>query len=194
MREYSLNRETSESKISVKINLDEYNKANINTPISFFNHMLELFAFHSGYSIEITAESHDKDPHHVIEDVAITLGKCFNMALGDKQGINRYGWFILPMDEALVLSSVDISGRPFSSLELDIDVPMINDMPVELVDHFFKSFTDNSLTCIHIQQLNGYDSHHIVEAAFKSVARSLAMATKKSDVYINRTPSSKGVI
>lgn len=194
MREYCINRETGETKVRIELNLDDYKTTQINTPISFLSHMLQVFSFHSGFSLVVEATSLDNDTHHLTEDVAIALGRAFKEALGDKQGINRYGWSILPMDEALVMSSVDISGRPHSTIKLNFKNQLINDLPVDLIHHFFDSFAANSSITLHIQQMNGFDDHHIAEAAFKSLAHSLAFACRNSDKYKNRSTSSKGVI
>lgn len=194
MRESKLTRETGETKVSVELNLDDYKLTEINTPIAFLSHMLQVFSFHSGFNLVVKAESRDLDPHHVTEDVAITIGKTFKEALGDKQGINRYGWSALPMDEALVLTSVDISGRPHTTIDLRFKNQLINDLPTDLIKHFFESFASNSSITLHIKQLNGLDDHHIAEAAFKSLAHSLAFACRNSDKYKNRSTSSKGVI
>lgn len=194
MREFILKRETKETAILVDVGLDTYEPPEIKTSINFFSHLLTAFAFHSGFKVIIEAESRDSDPHHLIEDVAITMGMCIKSALGDKKGINRYASCMLPMDDALVLSAIDISGRPHLEFDLNFKNEMINDMPSDLVRHFFQSLAVNSMSTIHLKQINGIDDHHIAEAAFKAFARALAEASRVSGIYQNRTPSSKGVL
>lgn len=194
MREFILKRETKETEILIDVCLDQYEKPEIKTNINFFSHLLTAFAFHSGYKLIVEAESRDLDPHHLIEDVAITMGICIKNALGDKRGINRYSSCMLPMDDALILTAVDISGRPHLEFDLNFKNEKINDMPTDLIRHFFQSLAVNSLSTIHVKQINGMDDHHIAEAAFKSFARSLSEATRLSARYQNRTPSSKGVL
>lgn len=180
MRKFRLSRETSETKITIEINIDEYNKPEIDTEIKFFNHMLENLAFNSGISINLKANSFDKDPHHLIEDVATALGRAFNEALGSKININRYSSNILPVDDALVLTSIDICGKPFNSFEVNFKNENINDMPSDLIKHFFETFSRNSLCTIHIKQLGGIYDHHIAEAVFKSFALALGEACRLS--------------
>ena len=194
MRDVVLRRDTAETKILVEIGFDEFKEMEIATPINFLNHMLHVFCFHSRFKLDVEASSHDKDPHHLVEDVAITLGMCFKNALGNKKGINRYGWSCIPMDDALVMTSVDLSGRALCSYDLKFKHSQINDMPVDLIQHFFESFANNALCTLHIKQLNGTDDHHIAEAAFISFAHTLAQACALSKKYNNTIPSSKGVI
>ncbi|MEW5821893.1 MAG: imidazoleglycerol-phosphate dehydratase [Cyanobacteriota bacterium] len=194
MREFILKRNTAESEVLVDFGLDQYETPEIITPIKFFNHMLDLFAFHGCFKIIVEAHSNDNDPHHIIEDIAINMGMCFKTALGDKKGINRYGWASVPMDEALVLSSVDISGRPHCSFDINFKYQSINDLPVEMIQHFFESFATNACCTIHIKQLNGTNDHHIAEAIFKSFAQSLSMACSLTNKYQNLIPSSKGAL
>ena len=184
-------RKTNETDISVELNLDGSGKFEIETEIKFFKHMLEQFAYHSKFDLKIIAKSCDCDQHHLIEDVAIALGLAFKEALQDKTGINRYGQFILPMDEALVLSVVDISGRAFSKLDIEVE-EKIADLESVILAHFFSSFAQNSQITIHIKQLDGVDSHHIAEAVFKSFGRALSHAVKQGER--NEVPSTKGVL
>ena len=193
MRKFKLSRETSETKITVEINLDEYTNPEIETNIKFFNHLLEQLAFHSLFGINIKAHSLDKDPHHLIEDVSIALGKAFNEALGSKINIKRYGYNILPMDEALILTSLDLCGRSCVSFDAKFSCENINDMPTEMIKHFMNSFANNSMSTIHIKQLNGSNNHHIAEAIFKSFAQALGQASQII-TNTNRTPSTKGVL
>lgn len=191
MRIGRVSRKTNETEINVELNLDGSGKFEIDTDIKFFKHMLEQFAYHSKFDIKLSAKSCDSDPHHLIEDVAIALGSAFKDAIADKTGINRYGQFILPMDEALVLSVVDISGRAFSKLDINVE-EKISDMDSVLLVHFFASFAQNAQITIHIKQLDGIDSHHIAEAVFKSLGRALAIAIKQGNTL--EIPSTKGVL
>ena len=186
MREFILKRETSKSEVLVDIGLDKFEQPEILTPISFFNHMLNIFSFHSGFKVIVEAHSNDDDPHHIIEDIAINMGMCFKTALGDKKAINRYGWSIIPMDDALVLTSVDVSSRAYCVYDIEFKNSMIHDFPSELIQHFFESFTSHAFCNIHIKKLNGVNDHHVAEAAFKSFAHSLSMAVRLTDKYKNR--------
>jgi imidazoleglycerol-phosphate dehydratase len=194
MREFIFRRDTSESNVLVDVGLDEYSEPKIESPIKFFNHMMQVFSFHSRFKLEIEANSIDGDPHHIIEDIAITLGIATKNALGDKRGINRYGCWLLPMDESLVMTSVDVSGRPYACVDLDFKNPMIHDMPSDLVNHFFTSFANHLMGTIHVKQMSGANDHHIAEAAFKSFAFSMAKACSMTNKYNNLPPSSKGVL
>lgn len=194
MRKSIKERKTLETEVKIELNIDGEGKREINTPIKFFSHMLEQFAAHGGFDLKINVQSHDKDNHHVVEDVALTLGEAFKEALGDKKGINRYGSFILPMDEALSLAVVDLSGRAFSKVTAGIKDEKTSDFETVLLPHFFNSFAQASLSTIHIKQLDGTDTHHIIEAVFKSFARALNVACaideKKKDII----PSTKGLL
>lgn len=194
MRESVKIRKTAETEISVKLNLDGNGIGKINTGIKFFDHMLEQLAHHSCFDIEIDVNSIDKDNHHVVEDVAITLGSAFNEALGDKKGINRYGEKILPMDEALVLSVVDISGRVFSKTDVLIKDEKTSDFETVILPHFFSSFAQAAAMTIHIKMLDGFDTHHIIEAVFKSFARALKIAVSIDEKNSDKIPSTKGIL
>lgn len=194
MRKCRKERKTNETEICVNINLDGTGKYRINTGIKFFNHMLEQFAHHSRIDVEIDVESKDKDNHHIVEDVAITLGSAIKEALGEKCGIRRYGEKTLPMDEALVLSVVDISGRVFSKVTTDIQDSVTSDFETVILPHFFSSFAQSAGVTIHIRQLDGYDTHHIIEAVFKSFAQALRTAISIDTSLNNEIPSTKGVL
>ena len=194
MRQSAKLRETKETKINVNLNIDGNGNYKINTGIKFFDHMLEQLAHHAGFDLEIEVTSHDKDNHHVVEDVAITLGQAFLEALGDKKGITRYGEKILPMDEALVLSVVDISGRIFSKTDVVVKDEKTSDFETVILPHFFASFAQAALMTIHIKMLDGYDTHHIIEAVFKSFARALRIAVSYDENNKNKVPSTKGVL
>lgn len=194
MRQSVKVRKTAETEINVKLNLDGKGEYKINTGIKFFDHMLEQFAHHSNFDLELTALSLDKDNHHIVEDVAITLGSAVAEALGDKKGIKRYGEKILPMDEALVLSVVDISGRVFSKVDAQINDEKTSDFETVILPHFFSSFAQAALMTIHIKMLDGFDTHHIIEAIFKSFARALRDAVSFDEYNMDRVPSTKGIL
>lgn len=194
MRKSSVERKTLETEVKVELNLDGTGKKQINTGMKFYDHMLEQLAAHGYFDIEINVVSHDKDNHHVLEDVAITLGEAFKKALGDKKGINRYGQTLIPMDEALTLTSIDLSGRPYSNVDVDIKDERVSDFETVLVKHFFGSFSISSMSTIHIKQMYGEDTHHIIESIFKSFARALNQACSINKEHSDITPSTKGVI
>lgn len=194
MRQCAKVRKTAETEISVNLNIDGNGIKKINTGIKFFDHMLEQLAHHAGFDLEINVVSHDKDNHHVVEDVAITLGSALAEALGDKKGITRYGEKILPMDEALILSVVDLSGRIFSKVDVTVRDERTSDFETVLLPHFFASFAQSALMTIHIKMLDGYDTHHIIEAVFKSFARALKTAVSYDLNNMDKIPSTKGVL
>ncbi len=193
MRTYELTRETAETGISLRLNLDGTGKSQIDTGCGFLNHMLTLFAAHGKFDLTVKCVGDvDVDDHHSVEDIGICLGQAFQAALGDKRGITRYGSFLLPMDEALILSAVDISGRSCLCYELDIPTEKIGTFDTELVEEFFLAFTRNCPMSLHLRSLAGKNAHHIVEGAFKSVARSLKAAVALDGS--NEIPSTKGVL
>ena len=187
-------RKTLETEITIELNIDGTGKREINTPIKFFTHMLEQVAAHGSFDLKIDVKSHDLDNHHVVEDVAITLGEAFKEALGDKKGVTRYGSFILPMDEALSLAVVDLSGRIFSKVNAQIKDEKTSDFETVLLPHFFGSFAQASLSTIHIKMLDGTDTHHIIEAIFKSFARALSIACSIDQSKKDVIPSTKGLL
>lgn len=194
MRTSSKERKTFETEVKIKLNIDGTGKREISTPIKFFTHMLEQFAAHGSFDLKINVQSHDKDNHHVIEDVALTLGEAFKEALADKKGITRYGSFVLPMDEALSLAVIDLSGRAFSKVDVEIKDEKTSDFETVLLPHFFNSFAQASLSTIHIKMLDGTDTHHIIEAVFKSFARALRIACSTDETKKDIIPSTKGLL
>lgn len=194
MRVSKKERKTLETEVKIELNLGGTGIRQINTPIKFFTHMLEQFAAHGGFDLKIDVQSHDKDNHHVVEDVALTLGEAFKEALADKKGINRYGSFILPMDEALSLAVIDLSGRAFSKVDVEIKDERTSDFETVLLAHFFNSFAQASLSTIHIKMLDGSDTHHIIEAVFKSFARALKIACAIDESKKDIIPSTKGLL
>ena len=192
-RAYVIERKTAETKIKLSLNLDGSGKSGVNTGCGFLDHMLTLFAAHSGFDLEVSCVGDTVvDDHHTVEDIAICLGTAFAQAIGEKKGIARYGERILPMDEALILSAVDISGRSYLAFELDIPSQKVGTFDTELVEEFWLAFVRKAGITLHIRQLSGKNSHHIIEGTFKSVARSLAMAVAKTGS--NVIPSTKGVL
>lgn len=195
MRTSEIIRNTKETKISLKLNLDGSGISNIDTGCGFLDHMLTLFASHGKFDLTIKCDGDTNvDYHHTVEDVGICLGEAFNEALSDKKGILRYGYMILPMDESLILSAVDLSGRAYLGYGLDIPAYRIGTFDTELVEEFFYGFVRCAKCTLHISQLDGKNSHHIIEGAFKSVARSLRKAVCLSKKYRDEIPSTKGVL
>ena len=193
MRISEINRNTAETQISLKLNLDGTGKTNIDTGVGFLNHMLTLFAAHGKFDLSVSCNGDtDVDDHHSVEDIGICLGQAFQAALGDKRGITRYGSFLLPMDEALILTAVDISGRSCLCYELDVPTEKIGTFDTELVEEFFLGFTRNCPMSLHLRRIAGTNSHHIVEGAFKSVGRALKAAVSLTGS--DEIPSTKGVL
>lgn len=195
MRQATIERKTAETDIKLTLNIDGSGKSEISTGAGFLDHMLELFARHGRFDFTISCKGDtDVDFHHTTEDVGIALGEAFRSALGEKRGIVRYGDTILPMDEALVLSAVDISGRDFLGYELNIPTEKVGEFDTELVKEFWLGFVRNSGCTLHIRSLAGENSHHIIEGAFKSVARSLRAAAAIDQMFADEIPSTKGVL
>ena len=193
MRTAEINRKTAETDIMLTLNLDGTGKSRIKTGVGFLDHMLTLFAAHGKFDLDVTCQGDtDVDDHHSAEDIGICLGMAFQTALGDKQGITRYGSFLLPMDEALIQTAVDISGRSYLGYGLEIPTEKIGTFDTELVEEFWLAFVRQCPMSLHIRQLAGKNSHHIVEGCFKSVARSLRIAVKSDGT--NEIPSTKGVL
>ena len=193
MRTCEITRKTAETDITLTLNLDGTGKSSIDTGCGFLNHMLTLFAAHGKFDLTVNCVGDiDVDDHHSVEDIGIALGQAFQEALGDKRGITRYGSFLLPMDEALIQTAVDISGRSCLCYGLEIPTEKIGTFDTELVEEFFLGFTRNCPMSLHIRQLAGKNSHHIVEGAFKSVSRSLKVAVALDGS--NDIPSTKGVL
>ena len=193
MRTAEITRNTAETNISLKVNLDGTGKSEVNTGVGFLNHMLTLFAAHGKFDLEVRCVGDtDVDDHHSVEDVGICLGQAFRQALGDKRGITRYGSFLLPMDEALILAAVDISGRSSLNDALEIPTEKIGSFDTELVEEFFLGFTRSCPMSLHLRKLAGTNSHHIVEGAFKAFGR--AMKTAVALDGTDKIPSTKGVL
>ena len=195
MREAEIIRRTAETDIRLTLNLDGTGQSDIETGCGFMNHMLTLFARHGRFDLTVKCVGDtDVDDHHTVEDIGICLGAAFAEALSNMGGINRYGSAILPMDEALILSAVDISGRATLCYDLDIPTQKIGSFDSELVKEFWLGFVRKANVTLHFQQLAGTNSHHIVEGAFKSVARSLRAACAIDPSLNGEIPSTKGVL
>ena len=194
MRTAEIKRDTFETKITMKINLDGTGINSIATGIGFFDHMLTNISKHGFVDMDINAEGDTEvDCHHTIEDVGIVLGKCIAEALGDKSGIKRYGFFILPMDEALILCSMDISGRAYLNFDVEFPTERCGDMDMEMVEEFFRAVSANAGIDMHIKMLAGKNSHHIAEGVFKAFGKALDMAVSV-DGRIKGVLSTKGML
>lgn len=195
MRKSEITRKTNETDISLSLCLDGTGKSEINTGIGFLDHMLDLFAKHGRMDLSVTCKGDTfVDFHHSAEDIGIVLGQAFKEAVGDKKGIKRYGNMILPMDETLILASLDISGRAFLKYGLEIPTEKVGEMDTELIEEFFISFVRNADITLHIKQLDGTNSHHIIEGAFKAVARAIREAVSIDENAKDEIPSSKGLL
>ena len=195
MRSAEIIRKTSETEISLKLELDGKGRSSVNSGCGFLDHMLTALSKHSGFDIELTCKGDTYvDDHHSVEDIGIALGQAFKAALGDMKGICRFGSMLLPMDEALILSAVDISGRPYLGYEVAIPTEKVGSFDTELVKEFWLGFVRNAGSTLHIRQLSGGNSHHIIEAIYKSAARSLKQAVAIDQQNREEIPSSKGVL
>lgn len=195
MRNAALKRETKETQIQLSVELDGIGKSQIDSGCGFLNHMLELMAFHGQFDLILSCRGDTQvDDHHTVEDIAICLGEAFAKALGDKKGIGRYGNFLLPMDETLVLCAVDLSGRDALGYQVNIPSQKVGNFDTELVQEFMASFARNIRASIHFYQLAGNNSHHIIEAMFKGLGRCLKLAIAIDTARADETPSSKGVL
>ena len=195
MRRAKIQRDTAETRITLALDLDGSGQGEIETGIGFLDHMLTLFAKHGRFDLIVHCKGDTQvDDHHSAEDIGICLGQAFREALGDKKGICRYGDTILPMDEALILSAVDISGRPFLGYGLEIPTEKVGTFDTELVEEFWIAFTANAGLSLHLRQLSGRNSHHIIEGAFKSAARSLRKAVSIDRDFADEIPSTKGLL
>ena len=195
MRYAEIKRKTAETDIVLSLNLDGSGQSSIDTGCGFMNHMLTLFASHGRFDLNVKCVGDTNvDYHHTVEDIGICLGEAFSKALGEKKGIHRYGDTILPMDESLILSAVDFSGRDCLGYMLMIPTEKVGDFDTELVEEFWLGFVRKAGCALHIRQLAGTNSHHIIEGTFKSVGRSLREAVCIDPMYANEIPSTKGVL
>lgn len=195
MRTSTIKRTTAETDISLTLNLDGTGKSMTDTGCGFLNHMLTLFARHGRFDLTVSCRGDvDVDYHHTVEDIGIALGSAFAEALGDKKGIERYGDTVLPMDEALILTAVDLSGRAYLGYELSVPTEKVGDFDAELVKEFWLGFVRTAACALHLRSLSGENSHHIIEGAFKSAARSLKKAVAIDPAFKDEIPSTKGVL
>lgn len=195
MRTAEIKRKTAETDITVELNIDGKGESNIDTGCGFLNHMLTLFAKHGRFDLNVKCIGDtDVDDHHTVEDIGIALGEAFCHAIGDKKGIIRYGNMLLPMDEALILTAVDLSGRGHLEYGLEIPTDKVGSFDTELTEEFWIAFAHNAKCTLHIKQLSGRNSHHIIEGTFKSTARSLAYAAAINQAFADEIPSTKGVL
>ncbi len=195
MRKAEITRRTAETDISLCLNIDGTGKADVDSGCPFLDHMLTLFAHHGRFDLRLNCKGDvEVDYHHTVEDIGIALGDAFSEAVGDKRGIVRYGSFMLPMDEALMLAAIDISGRSQLAFSLDIPTQKVGDFDCELVREFFLGFVRHFPIALHIRELAGDNSHHIIEGAFKAVARALSAAVALDREHPDEIPSTKGVL
>ena len=195
MRSAEINRKTAETDIALILELDGKGTSDISTGVGFLDHMLTLFAKHGKFDLTVKCEGDTYvDDHHTVEDIGIALGEAFAKALGDKKGIRRYGREMLPMDEALVLTAVDFSGRSFLAYGLKPPTAKVGTFDTELVEEFWMGFSRNANCTLHMIQMSGTNTHHIIEGAFKSAARSMRSAVAIDTAFANEIPSTKGVL
>jgi imidazoleglycerol-phosphate dehydratase len=190
-----IDRKTTETEIRVALTLEGRGRYTVSTGIRFLDHMLELFARHGAFDLEIDAKGDlDVDQHHTVEDIGIALGEAVSKALGDRRGINRAGYFVMPMDETLAVVALDLGGRPHAAVDLKVKVRRVGDLQSELVHDFFEGFAIGARANVHAKVLYGRSSHHHVEAIFKAFARALRVACSKDKQLAKALPSTKGLI
>jgi imidazoleglycerol-phosphate dehydratase len=190
-----IKRKTKETNIEISVNINGSGKSEISTGIGFFDHMLEQLARHSLIDLEIKANGDTHiDDHHTVEDTGIALGQALTEAIGNKEGINRYGWCLLPMDDTLIRTALDLSARPFLYFDVDMPTDKIGSFDTELVREFFQAISTHAGITLHIEKLHGYNSHHIAEAAFKAFAKSLRFAIEKDTRNATALPTTKGAL
>ena len=195
MRTATIKRDTRETQIGLTLNLDGTGKASIASGCGFLDHMLELFARHGDIDLTVKCNGDTHvDYHHSVEDIGICLGKAFTEALGDKRGITRYGQFLLPMDETLVLCACDLSGRDYLGWSVELPSMTVGDFDTELAEEFWLAFVRNCPASIHIRQMAGKNTHHILEAVFKGMGRTLKMAVAMDEKHLDEIPSTKGTL
>ena len=195
MRTYEINRKTAETDIVLSLGLDGCGKSVIETGCGFLDHMLTLFASHGRFDLSVKCVGDTQvDYHHTVEDIGICLGKAFSEALGDKKGIERYGYMLLPMDEALILCATDFSGRDYLNFDVEIPTLKVGDFDTELVEEFWLAFTRQANCTLHFKKLAGKNSHHIIEGIFKAAARAFKTAVKIDPERADEIPSTKGVL
>jgi imidazoleglycerol-phosphate dehydratase len=195
MRKAKLHRKTAETEIQITLNIDGQGKYEVSTGIRFLDHMLELFARHGGFDLKLTAQGDlDVDQHHTVEDAGIALGEVFDRALGDRRGILRAGYFVMPMDETLGVAAVDFGGRAVAVVETKVRATLVGDLQAELVPDFFEGFARGARANVHMRILYGRSSHHKIEALFKAFARALRVACSRDRRLRRMLPSTKGIL
>jgi imidazoleglycerol-phosphate dehydratase len=195
LRRTTVDRRTAETRVRVRLNLDGRGRYTVSTGIRFLDHMLELVARHGGFDLEIAASGDlDVDAHHTVEDTGIALGEAVARAVGSKRGINRAGYFVMPMDETLAVAAIDLSGRPFCVVDLKPRAAIVGDLPTELVQDFFEGFASAARANVHLKVMYGRSSHHQIEAVFKAFARALRIACSRDRRLARTLPSTKGLL
>ena len=194
-RAAAFDRRTTETQIKGRLTIDGEGRYDVSTGIRFFDHMLELFTRHGGFDLKLKAKGDlDVDQHHTVEDVGITLGEAVLHALGDRKGINRAGYFVMPMDETLAVAAIDLSGRPHAVVDLKVKVEKVGDLQTDLVHDFFDGFATGARANVHVKVLYGRSSHHHIEAVFKAFARALRVACARDARLAKMLPSTKGLL
>ena len=195
MRRALVDRQTAETRLRVRLNLDGAGRYDVRTGIRFLDHMLELVARHGAFDLTLKADGDlDVDAHHTVEDTGIALGEAVARAVGSKRGINRAGYFVMPMDETLAVAAIDLSGRPVSVIDLRVKAARVGDLPVELVQDFFEGFAMAARANVHLKVMYGRSSHHQIEAVFKAFARALRAACARDRRMARMLPSTKGLL
>ena len=195
MRQASIKRVTTETQIALKLSIDGKGRYDVDTGIRFLDHMLELFTRHGGFDLKLVASGDlDVDQHHTVEDIGIALGEAVAAALGNRRGINRAGYFVMPMDETLAVAAIDLSGRIHTVVDLRLKVQQVGDLQAELVTDFFEGFAQGARANVHLKVLYGRSSHHHVEAVFKAFARALRVACARDRRLARMLPSTKGLL
>jgi imidazoleglycerol-phosphate dehydratase len=195
VRRAVVDRRTTETHVSIRLTLDGRGRYRVSTGIRFLDHMLELVARHGGFDLDVDAKGDlDVDQHHTVEDVGIALGEAVSTALGNRRGINRAGYFVMPMDETLAVAALDFGGRPHAVVDLKVQAVRVGDLQTELVHDFFEGFASSSRANVHLKVLYGRSSHHKIEAVFKAFARALRVACAKDKRLARTLPSTKGLL
>jgi imidazoleglycerol-phosphate dehydratase len=194
-RQSEINRNTTETKIALRLTIEGTGQYQVTTGIRFFDHMLELFTRHGAFDLTLTCHGDlDIDQHHTVEDIGIALGEAFDRALGDKRGINRAGYFLMPMDETLAIAAVDLSGRTAYAVETKVRTRLVGDLQTELVTDFFEGFARGARANVHVKTMYGRSNHHKIEAIFKAFARALRVACSRDPQLAEMLPSTKGLL
>jgi len=195
LRTAEILRHTTETKIDLHLTIEGQGQYKVSTGIRFFDHMLELFTRHGGFNLDLTCNGDlDVDQHHTVEDVGIALGEAFSRAIGDKRGINRAGYFLMPMDETLAIAAIDLSGRTAYAVDTKVRTRLVGDLQTELVTDFFEGFARGAQANVHVKTMYGRSNHHKIEAIFKAFARALRVAVSRDTQLAEQLPSTKGLL